>query len=147
MKSAKKMLAGLGLFLGLTLIAQPALAASVLGVPLPSVPVLGGGGGPGGGGPGGGGPGGGPGGGSGGGGSGMPPGTTPVGVPLNLQGAVQPMTSTSFNTNHGPDDHFGDPLSTNIFGSDTVKAHLRYYGESGSVGSTQAVGINFTFAQ
>src|SRR5262249_31385761 len=126
------------------LIAQPVSAASVLGVTLPSVPGLtGGGGGPG---PGGGGPGGGPGGGTGGGGSGIP-GSHPVGVPLNMQSAVEAMTNSSGDPNHGPDDRFGDPLSTDIFGSDEVHAHLRYYGESGAVGSTQAVGINFTFAQ
>jgi hypothetical protein len=143
MTTTRKVLAGLGFALGVALIAQPVSAASVLGVPLPSLPALGGGSG--GGGPGGGGPGG-PGGGTGGGGSGVP-GSHPVGVSLNLNSAVEPMTNSSGDPNHGPDDKFGDPLSTDIFGSDKVHAHLRYYGESGAVGSTQAVGINFTFAQ
>ncbi len=47
----------------------------------------------------------------------------------------------------GPNDRFGDALSTDLLGSDRVHARLRYYGESGAVGTTQAVGINLTFAQ
>lgn len=144
MNSATKMLTGLGFLLGLSLVSNSAMAASVLGVPLPSVPGLIGGGGAPGGGPGGGAPGG------GGGGSattGMPPGTTPVGVALNIQGAGPSMSDMNMSTNRGPDDRFGDPLSTDLFGNDKVHAHLRYYGETSGVGTTQAVGINFTFAQ
>jgi len=44
-------------------------------------------------------------------------------------------------------DRFGDPLSADLLGSDRVKAHLRYYGQSSSTGTTQAVGINLTIAQ
>jgi hypothetical protein len=62
------------------------------------------------------------------------------------------LAGTSFGsdvrtTNAGPDDRFGDPLSTDLLGNDRVHARLRYYGESGAVGTTQAVGINLTFAQ
>jgi hypothetical protein len=142
MNTTARTLASLGFALCLAVVSSPATAASVLGVPLPSVRgLIGGGGAPGGG------PGGPPAGGGGSASAGMPPGTTPVGVALNMQGAGPSMTDSNMSMSRGPDDRFGDPLSTDLFGNDKVHAHLRYYGETSGVGTTQAVGINFTFAQ
>ena len=42
---------------------------------------------------------------------------------------------------------WGDPLSTDLLGDGSVHARLRYYGESGALGTTQAVGINLSFPQ
>ena len=47
----------------------------------------------------------------------------------------------------GPNAKWGDPLSTDLFGDGSVHARLRYYGESGALGTTQAVGINLSLPQ
>lgn len=138
--SARKVLAllELSLIFGACVTAT-ATAGAGLPVPVPPLPVTlpGGGGGPGGGGPGGGGPGG-------GGPVGVGSGAAPSSVGLQLSGNG---FSDFHSSNLGPNDRFGDPLSTDLLGSDRIHARLRYYGESGAVGTTQAVGLNLTFAQ
>ena len=110
-------------------------------VPLPPLPVpL-----PGGGGPGGGGPGGGPGGGGPGGGGGLGGVIGGGAAPTAL--SISSGLTDFHSSNLGPNDRFGDPLSTDLLGSSRLHARLRYYGESGGVGTTQAVGINLTLAQ
>lgn len=127
--------------------ATSSLAAGLPGVPpLPSLPIGGGGGG--------GGPGGGPGAGPGGGGPGAGPGgsgSVSGGGGVNLSGpgvtlqGVDDGSGTAGSS--GPNAKWGDPLSTDLLGNGSVHARLRYYGESGALGTTQAVGINLSFPQ
>jgi hypothetical protein len=124
---------------------QASLGASLPGVPgLPSLPIGGlpGGGGPGGG-PGGGGPGG-----------GGPGSGGPGSAGFVVGGAAGPSSGLSL-----PDDgsgipgttglttKWGDPLSTDLLGNGSVHARLKYFGESGAQGTTQAVGIKFSLSQ
>jgi hypothetical protein len=122
-----------------------ATASFAVGVPslppVPSLPI--GGAGPGGGG----GPGGGP-GGSGGPGSGSV--TGPGGGGLDLSGPAptfQGGGDGGVSGSSGPDAKWGDPLSTDLLGNGSVHARLKYYGESGALGTSQGVGINLSFPQ
>jgi hypothetical protein len=109
---------------------------------LPSLPIVGlpaGGGGPGGGGPGGGGlPGS-----SGPGSAGFAAGggTVASGAGFSLQG----LDDGGIPGTTGPNSKWGDPLSTDILGNGNVHARLKYFGESGAQGTTQAVGIKFSW--
>ena len=95
--------------------------------------------------------------GGGGGGGGSPPrggGTASGGAPVltGFGGASGSSSDSGFadprDAERDNNDRFGDPLSTDLLGSDRVHAHLRYYGRAASgTTTTQAVGINLTIAQ
>jgi hypothetical protein len=92
--------------------------------------------------PGGGGAGGGGGGGTGGGGG--------IGGGGNFGGSSSPPLfgdSTSFESaNARGNTSWGDPLGAELFGDDTIKAHVHYYGDAGSQRSQQAVGLTLSIA-
>ena len=120
-------------------------ASFATGVPvpsLPSLPVVGGGGGPGGG-PGGGGPGGGP--------TGPGSGSVAGSGGVNLSGPGMTFQGvddgSDVSGSSGPNSKWGDPLSTDLRGNGKVHARLRYYGESSALGTTQGVGINLSWPQ
>jgi hypothetical protein len=124
---------------------QVSFGASLPGVPgVPSLPIGGlpvGGGGPGGGG---GGPGGGGLPGSSGPGSAgfVGGGTVASGPGFSLQGLDD---GSGIPGTTGLNSKWGDPLSTDILGNGNVHARLKYFGESGAQGTTQAVGIKFSW--
>ena len=89
---------------------------------------------------------------TGGGNPGVTPPLTPLGSPGVVMIAGTPiMASSNSNTaasndeQRGPDAKWGDPLSTNLLDSDSVRAGFHYYAGSSEGGSQGGVGFSLTF--
>ncbi|MBV9044691.1 MAG: hypothetical protein JO348_06400 [Alphaproteobacteria bacterium] len=69
------------------------------------------------------------------------PGAVPTNGPLIIDLATTPERSSR------PDDHWGEPLGADLVHSDKAKLGVRYFGEAGANGTTQAVGVKLTIPQ
>lgn len=61
----------------------------------------------------------------------------PIGLPSVQSDGVM----SSYN---GPDQKWGDPLSTDLFDVSDARVHLRYYSDVAGTGDQQGVGLNLS---